>query len=123
MALMRPVLRAHGVSEQQWRILRALSRTEPLDKTSLSTRAMLLMPSLLRMLKELERLGFVSSVPAPGNRRMQRILLTSDGARLVRRVSADIEKKNLEIRQIAGAALVDDITRALNLLQARLLMA
>ncbi len=123
MALMRPVLRAHGVSEQQWRILRALSRTEPLDKTSLSARAMLLMPSLLRMLKELERLGFVSSVPAPGNRRMQRILLTSDGARLVRRVSADIEKKNLEIRQIAGAALVDDITRALNLLQARLLMA
>ena len=50
----RPLLRAHGLSEQQWRILRALSAVESIEATELAHGAFLLGPSLSRILRDLE---------------------------------------------------------------------
>src|SRR6201986_5651230 len=50
----RPSLRNHGLTEQQWRILRALSAVEAIEVTELARVAFLLGPSLSRILRDLE---------------------------------------------------------------------
>ena len=50
----RPSLRANGLTEQQWRILRALSSVETIEVTELARLAFLLGPSLSRILRDLE---------------------------------------------------------------------
>src|ERR1051326_7374028 len=50
----RPSLRRHELTEQQWRILRALSATDAIEVTELARTAFLLGPSLSRILRDLE---------------------------------------------------------------------
>ena len=50
----RPSLRQHGLTEQQWRILRALAAIEAIEVTELARTAFLLGPSLSRILRDLE---------------------------------------------------------------------
>ena len=50
----RPSLRNHGLTEQQWRILRALAAVETIEVTELARTAFLLGPSLSRILRDLE---------------------------------------------------------------------
>ena len=50
----RPSLRDHGLTEQQWRILRALAAVDAIEVTELARVAFLLGPSLSRMLRDLE---------------------------------------------------------------------
>src|ERR1043165_9845320 len=49
----RPSLRNHGLTEQQWRILRALTAVEAIEVTELARVAFLLGPSLSRILRDL----------------------------------------------------------------------
>src|SRR5438552_16034721 len=50
----RPSLRGHGLTEQQWRILRALAAIDAIEVTELARTAFLLGPSLSRILRDLE---------------------------------------------------------------------
>ena len=50
----RPSLRNHGLTEQQWRILRALTAVDNIEVTELARTAFLLGPSLSRILRDLE---------------------------------------------------------------------
>src|SRR5512140_1210126 len=50
----RPSLRHHGLTEQQWRILRALTAVDTIEVTELAQVAFLLGPSLSRILRALE---------------------------------------------------------------------
>ena len=50
----RPSLRNHGLTEQQWRILRALASIDAIEVTELARVAFLLGPSLSRILRDLE---------------------------------------------------------------------
>src|SRR5215468_10566700 len=55
----RPSLRHHGLTEQQWRILRALTSVEAIEVTELARLAFLLGPSLSRILRDLESRGLI----------------------------------------------------------------
>jgi homoprotocatechuate degradation regulator HpaR len=54
MARFRPILAAHDVTEQQWRVVRVLGEESPLDATEVAQRACVLAPSLTRIIKALE---------------------------------------------------------------------
>src|SRR5215468_2519264 len=54
MSRFRPALRIHGVTEQQWRILRALAHSGPLEVSELAEATFLLAPSLSRILPDME---------------------------------------------------------------------
>src|SRR3954464_5528671 len=56
----RPSLRKHGLTEQQWRILRALAAVETIEVTELARVAFLLGPSLSRILRDLEARGLIA---------------------------------------------------------------
>ena len=55
MARFRPMLRNHGLTEQQWRVIRALSEYGKIDASELARRSFLLAPSLTRILRFLEQ--------------------------------------------------------------------
>lgn len=115
MVHMRPILRAHGVTEQQWRVLRALDAKLPVDKTTLCERATLLMPSLLRILKDTVDAGWVRLVQSHANARLSGVVLTPEGKTFVDRVSRKIAAKGVVVKRAIGE---DDIARLLDLLAA-----
>src|SRR5665213_746389 len=51
----RPALRHFGITEQQWRILRALASVGEIEVLALAEATFLLAPSLSRILKDLEQ--------------------------------------------------------------------
>lgn len=117
---MRPVLRAHGLTEQQWRVLRTLDATHPIDKTTLAARSTLLVPSLLRIVKDLEQLGFVRLVPSVNNPRLARVVLSPKGVTVVAKGAADIAAMNRVVWRRIGEDVVNDLLALLHLVETRL---
>lgn len=79
MAHFRPMLRKHGLTEQQWRVLRVLASEQRLDTGELATRTVLLAPSLSRILHSLEASGLISRTSDNKDQRRQYIQLTPAG--------------------------------------------
>jgi homoprotocatechuate degradation regulator HpaR len=85
MQYFRPHLRSLAVTEQQWRVLRVLYSGRDLDVTTLARRAVLLPPSLTRILRDLERQRLIVRRRGAGDRRRQVVSLTARGTRLLAR--------------------------------------
>ncbi len=83
MRLFRPGLRKHGVTEQQWRILRALAHTGPLEVTALAEATFLLAPSLSRILPDLEKRQLISRRQVDTDLRRSVVSLEPKGLRLI----------------------------------------
>lgn len=79
MAHFRPMLREHGLTEQQWRVLRVLASEDQLDTGELATRAVLLAPSLSRILQSLESDGLITRSSDKNDQRRQYIQLSKSG--------------------------------------------
>jgi homoprotocatechuate degradation regulator HpaR len=79
----RPGLRSHGVTEQQWRVLRALAGRPALEITELAAETCLLAPSLSRILPQLEARGLIVRQAVPSDMRRARLLLTAPGLELI----------------------------------------
>lgn len=80
MRRIRPFLAEHGLTEQQWRVLRVLDEAGPLEPTELGERCVVLTPSLTRILNALERRGMVRRERHPTDRRKQVIHLDAAGS-------------------------------------------
>lgn len=87
MAEFRPILSAHGVTEQQWRVLRVLKEVDEIAASDLADRALILAPSLSRILKVLDARNFIAMDRSPGDGRRARIRLTDEGRGFIRSVS------------------------------------
>ena len=83
MRLFRPGLRKHGVTEQQWRILRALAHSGPMEVTELAEATFLLAPSLSRILSDLEKRGLIVRRQVDTDLRRSVVSLDSKGLRLI----------------------------------------
>src|SRR5262245_41302852 len=79
----RPSLRNHGVTEQQWRILRALAHGGPLEVSELADATCLLAPSLSRILPDMEARHLISRKQADSDLRRSVISLDRKGLRLI----------------------------------------
>ena len=109
----RPMLASHGLTEQQWRVLRILSETGELDATTLAERAFILMPSLSRILPLLEERGLVARFTAQTDRRRARIALSAAGQELIDAVLPDSRAIYAAIETRFGR---DQVTALLELL-------
>lgn len=83
MRLFRPGLRKHGVTEQQWRVLRALAHSGPLEVTELAETTFLLAPSLSRILPDLEKRQLISRRQLDTDLRRYAVRLEPKGLRLI----------------------------------------
>ncbi len=102
MCLFRPKLRSHGVTEQQWRILRALAHTGSMEVTALADATFLLGPSLSRILPDMEKRQLVSRRQVDSDLRRSMVSLEPKGLRLISLHAPDSERIYAEIAKRFG---------------------
>jgi len=95
----RPVLKAHGLTEQQWRALRALDELGELTAAGLARECALLAPSMTRIIRHLTREGLVLAQRSRVDQRELRLRIAARGKRLVDRIGPEIELAYAEIRE------------------------
>lgn len=83
MGPIRAMLSDAGVTEQQWRVLRVLQESGPLDPTRIADRACLLLPSLTRILQKLEDKALIRREPDKTDGRKQIVQISANGAALI----------------------------------------
>jgi homoprotocatechuate degradation regulator HpaR len=109
MARFRPMLRQHGLSEQQWRILRALCAAGPLRAGSLAQNTLLSSPSVSRLLKSLAERGLIRRTSNVEDARAATITVTAKGRRLVEQIAPLSEAIYADIGGAIGAGDLDDL--------------
>ncbi len=117
MCLFRPGLRSRGVTEQQWRILRALAHVGPMEVTELAEATFLLAPSLSRILPDLEKKHLVSRKQVDSDLRRSVVSLEPKGLRLISSHAPDSERIYAEIAERFGVERVTQLFALLHELQ------
>ena len=91
----RPSLREHGLSDQQWRVLRVLGEhahcTEGVETGRVAREAFLLGPSLTGVLTRMARDGLIERQRCPQDARRTVVRATALGLRKVAQLSEAIE--------------------------------
>jgi homoprotocatechuate degradation regulator HpaR len=87
----RPQLREHGLSDQQWRVLRVLGEHGAVETGLVARGAFILGPSLTGVLDRMERDGYVVRARDPLDQRRSVVEATAAGRKLVKRISPHVE--------------------------------
>ena len=113
----RPNLREHGLTEQQWRILRALASIEAAEVTELARTAFLLGPSLSRILRDLEARNLIERKTAKADQRRSMVSISREGVKLMALVAPSSEAIYAEITQRFGARKLAELQEMLGQLE------
>jgi homoprotocatechuate degradation regulator HpaR len=118
----RPILHANGVTEQQWRILRALGEhaPRPLEPRQICELCTILSPSLTGVLARMDETRLVERRRVDSDQRRLLVSLTSKGRALVRRVAPLVEREYQALEMAIGGDLVRDTYALLDRLSAQL---
>jgi len=99
----RPHLRKHGVTEQQWRVLRALAEVGASEINSLAEACQILPASLSRMLPAMQKQGHIVRRLNKKDQRSTIISITSKGTTLFQRVVRESEQIYSSIERRIGS--------------------
>ncbi|WP_025034974.1 homoprotocatechuate degradation operon regulator HpaR [Bradyrhizobium sp. DOA9] len=113
----RPSLREHGLTEQQWRILRALAAIEAVEVTELARTAFLLGPSLSRILRDLEARNLIERKTAKADQRRSMVSISKEGLKLMASVAPTSEAIYAEITRRFGARKLAELQEMLGELE------
>jgi homoprotocatechuate degradation regulator HpaR len=113
----RPSLRRHGLTEQQWRILRALAAVDAVELTELARVAFLLGPSLSRILRDLEGRGLIERRTAKVDLRRGVVSISPKGLKLIELVAPTSESIYARITQRYGAQKLAELQAMLAALE------
>src|ERR1700761_5788073 len=113
----RPALRQHDLTEQQWRILRALTAVEAIEVTELARVAFLLGPSLSRILRDLEKRRLIERKAAKADLRRAEVSISPKGLRLIEAVAPTSEAIYGEITRRYGARKLGELQAMLHVLE------
>lgn len=91
LARFRPILNAHGITEQQWRIVRAVLEAGPLEPRQIGECCAISSPSLAGILARMEALGFITRERLDHDQRRVRVSLTARSRTLAARMAPQIE--------------------------------
>lgn len=116
----RPSLRRHDLTEQQWRILRALAAIDTIEVTELARTAFLLGPSLSRILRDLDARGLIERKTAERDLRRGVISISDKGVKLMAVVAPSSEAIYAAITRRYGARKLGELQEMLAALEASL---
>jgi homoprotocatechuate degradation regulator HpaR len=110
----RPILNAHGITEQQWRIVRLLLDTGPLEPYEIGELCRLSSPSLAGVLSRMEKMGLVQRKRLVTDQRRVRVSLTPRSRALATRLAPLIEAVYARIEALLGREFTEDFYRVLD---------
>src|ERR1700726_1770765 len=116
----RASLRGYGLTEQQWRILRALAAVDTIEVTELAQVAFLLGPSLSRILRDLEARHLIERRVAKADQRRGLVSISTKGVRLIETVAPSSEAIYAAIPRRYGARRLRELQDMLHELEGTL---
>ena len=115
LAHFRPILKAHGVTEQQWRIVRVLmERGRPLEPREIVELCCISSPSLAGILARMDELKLVRRERVGHDQRRVWVSLTPTSRRLAARMAPQIEAIYRSIEAHIGADFTARFYRTLD---------
>jgi homoprotocatechuate degradation regulator HpaR len=114
MAHNRPRLREHGLSDQQWRVLRVLGEHGTVETGRVAREAYILGPSLTGVLARMERDGLVRRARDPADQRRTVVEATARGLALVETLSHAVEAHYQWMEQALGRQKLQQLYRLLD---------
>jgi len=112
----RPVLNAHGITEQQWRVVRVLLDAGALEPREIGELCRLSSPSLAGVLSRMEELGFVDRKRVAHDQRRVRVSLTPRSRALAARMAPQIEAVYARVERLLGEEFSHHLYEALDAL-------
>ena len=120
MAEFRPLLKEHGLTEQQWRVIRALLQDGPLEPRQLCERCQIVSPSLTGVLARMEELDLVTRERMAGDQRRLLISLTARSKRIGAKMAPHVEARYAAMERELGPELTAQLYATLDALLERL---
>ena len=110
----RPVLTQHNVTEQQWRVVRALAANGAMEPGEITKRCVILKPSLTGILSRMEELGWIKRQSHADDLRRSVVRLTASGNSLHRKIGREVEATHATIVNSLGEDEFDALHAALD---------
>ena len=114
MAHTRPSLREHGLSDQQWRVLRVLGEHGLVETGRVAREAFILGPSLTGVLTRMERDGLIRRYRDPADQRRTVVEATPKGMRMVESLSRTIEAHYAWMEKSLGKQKLSELYQLLD---------
>ncbi len=120
MSRFRPVLNKHGMTEQQWRILRVLLDEDGLEPRQLCERCLISSPSIAGVLMRMEEAGLIKRERMEHDQRRVKVTVTASTKKLGKSMASTIEREYLELEKLVGVKQLQQVYDALDTLQQNL---
>ena len=85
----RPMLAAHDLTEQQWRVIRILAEQGVIDASEMADKAFILAPSLTRIIRSLEERGLIEKLKDDNDGRRVLLKIAPAGLKIIEEVSPE----------------------------------
>ena len=119
MAHFRPLLAAHGLTEQQWRILREIVEQGPLEPRQLCEACSISSPSIVGVLARMEETGLVVRERMAHDQRRVKVSLTAKSRKTAQKLIPLIEQRYEVLEKSLGLRSIQEVYDALDALLAR----
>ncbi len=116
MSRFRPVLNQHGVTEQQWRILRVLLDEDGLEPRQLCERCLISSPSIAGVLMRMEEAGLIQRERMEHDQRRVKVSVTAATKKLGKSITPIIEREYLELEKKVGVKQLQQVYDTLDAL-------
>ena len=103
MSYFRPSLNEHGLTEQQWRVIRILTQQGELETNRLADLACILKPSMTGVLSRMEAAGLVHRRKAEQDQRRVLVTLAEGGQACFASMSECMEQNYQRLQERFGA--------------------
>ena len=110
----RPLLTENGLTEQQWRVIRALTENGPMEPREISDICTISSPSMAGVLARMEALELITKERFTDDQRRILVSLTKKSIGLVRVISKDLEARYRELERTVGPEVVERVYSAID---------
>jgi DNA-binding MarR family transcriptional regulator len=107
------VVRRHGFSVTEWRVLASLAGGKPISIGKLAQVTVTKQPTVTRLLDRMEARGQTERLPHPSDRRITLVRITRKGARTVEHLMALARDHEMKVLEPFGLARADELKATL----------
>jgi len=116
----RPILNAHGITEQQWRIVRVLLEVPALEPRQIGELCAISSPSMAGVLERMEQAGYITRRRVEHDQRRVLVSLTPKSRELAASMAVEIDATYRQIEKRLGVDFTAQLHRTLDYVLERL---
>jgi len=113
-------VKSDSISQVQYNILEYIAVNQPVTPSDINDCQNMAMPNTCRELKKLSEKKLIEKINHPQDRRKQTVRLSKDGEAMMNEAFLTIESRFLKRIESASQADLEDISRAIDILQKKL---